>query len=299
MEKIRSFSQMLWLFLVNGNWSFPITKNIYQGPLKIICSPGLNCYSCPASTTYCPIGSLQQLFLSIRFSIQSGHFYIGTFVLGSMGILGAFCGRFICGWVCPFGFFQELLYKIHSPKFSIPSWLRWFKYLVLLLLVVVLPLTVVDQFGLGRPWFCKYLCPAGTLEAGIPMVLLQPDLRATIGLLYWNKIVILLFYIIWSIVSSRAFCRTTCPLGAFYAMFSKFQLVKLKLNKQICTNCKACHSVCPVEIKFNETPTSPECVNCLKCMTEACNYGAIEVDIAGYSLTPMGKHSIKTTSNTR
>jgi len=282
MELARKWVQALWFFLANGFWGFPITGNIYQGPLKIICSPGLNCYSCPAATTYCPIGSLQQLLLGVRFALQSGQLYIGTFVVGSMGMLGAVFGRFICGWACPFGFIQELLHKIPSPKYSIPVPLNWLKYLFLAFFVIILPLVLVDDFGMGKPWFCKYVCPAGTLEAGIPMLILMPDLRSTVGWLYVNKIVILIGFITWSILSSRPFCRTTCPLGAFYALFSRYQLIKLKLNEDNCTKCGACHTVCPVEIKFNETPDSCECVNCMRCMTEACHFDAISVEVAGY-----------------
>ncbi len=284
METIRIWTQLLWVFLSNGFWGFPVTKTIYQGPLKAICSPGLNCYSCPASTTFCPIGSLQQLLLGVRFSLMTGNFYLGTFVVGSMGLLGAVFGRFICGWACPFGFFQECLHKIPSVKLKVPDFLKYFKYFFLLVFVIILPLFVVDQFGLGKPWFCKYVCPAGALEAGIPMLLLQPDLRKTIGMLYYSKIAILVGFIIWSIASSRPFCRTTCPLGAFYSLFSRYQLIKLKHSEDACTKCKACHSVCPVGVKFNETPNNLECVNCMKCMTKACKFGAITIEVAGYEL---------------
>ena len=284
METVRKLVQTLWVLLVNGFWGFPWTRNIYQGPLKVLCSPGLNCYSCPAATTYCPLGSLQQLLLGIRFSLETGSYYVGSFVLGGMGLLGAAFGRFICGWACPFGLVQELLHKIPSRKFSVPKWLTWLKYGFLALFVVILPLTVIDEFGLGAPWFCKYVCPAGTLEAGIPMVLLQPELRSTVGWLYLNKIIILLLFTGWSIVASRPFCRTTCPLGAFYALFNRYRLIRLRFNAQNCTQCKACHHVCPMGIHFNETPDSGECISCLKCMTQACNFGAISVEVAGYSL---------------
>lgn len=283
MEAARKVIQTLWFFLVNGFWGFPLTRNIYQGPLKVVCSPGLNCYSCPASTTYCPLGSLQQLLLGIRFSLETGGMYFGTYVVGSMGLLGALCGRFICGWACPFGLFQELLHKIPSVKLPFPARLTWLKYGFLAFFIVLFPLFLIDEFGLGAPWFCKYVCPAGTLEAGIPMMLLQPDLKTTIGWLYWNKIALLLFFVLWSVVTSRPFCRSTCPLGAFYALFNKHRLIKLKHISENCTQCGACHSVCPMGIHFNETPDSGECISCLKCMTQACKFDAISLEIAGYS----------------
>ncbi len=284
MELARKWVQLVIALLTNGYWGFPATKTIYQGPLKVVCSPGLNCYSCPAATTYCPIGAIQQLMLSLRFNLENAQYYLGWYVLGCIGVVGSFLGRMVCGWACPFGFIQELLYKIPSRKFSVPRPLRYVKYAVLLLMVFLLPLLLVNDFGMGDPWFCKYLCPAGTLEAGIPMLLLRPGLRATIGLLFYSKLVILILFIFWSMVASRPFCRVACPLGAFYALFSRVRLVKLTLDKEKCTDCKACHSVCPMGVKFNESPDDAECITCLACMNQACRYDAISLTVGGIPL---------------
>lgn len=284
MERIRLWVQALWFFLTNGYWAFPLTKNIYQGPLKIICSPGLNCYSCPASTTFCAMGSLQNLFAAIRFNVQTGQYFFGSFVVGTIGLLGIVFGRFICGWGCPFGLLQDLLAKIPAKKFKIPSFLLAGKYLFLALFVIILPLAIVDDYGLGNVWYCKYICPVGTLEAGIPMIFLQPELRKIIGTLFWSKFTIMALFLGWSTLSVRPFCKTACPLGAFYSMFSRYQLIKMKLNKELCTNCQACHPVCPMDIRFNEQPNNPGCINCLRCMNEACTFGAISIEIAGYPL---------------
>lgn len=284
MAQLRRWIQVLWLFLANGFWGFPVTGTLYQGPLKVLCSPGLNCYSCPASTTFCPIGSLQQLLLGLRMSLPAGQFHVGTYVLGCMGLLGTAFGRFICGWACPFGLVQEWLHRLPTPKYGIPRVLRWGKYLVLLVMVILLPLLVVDSFGLGRPWFCTYLCPAGTLEAGIPMLLLSPDLRPAAGWLYLYKLALLAALVLWSMVASRPFCRTLCPLGAFYGLFNRMSLIQLKFNADNCTKCGACHQVCPVEIHVDDTPNSSECIRCLRCCTEACRFDALSLDMAGYTV---------------
>jgi len=284
MEAVRKWVQAVFGFLVNGYWAFPFTRTIYQGPLKVLCSPGLNCYSCPAATTYCPIGSLQQLLAGLRMAVESGQYYFGLYVVGSMGVLGAVFGRLICGWACPFGLVQELLYKIPARKFGVPRVLRYAKYGVLAVFVVLLPLLAADRFGFGQLWFCKYICPAGTLEAGIPMLILQPELRSTIGVLFYNKLAFMIFFIGWSVLASRPFCRTTCPLGAFYSLFSRFKLVRLRLVEENCTQCQACHQVCPMGVRFNESPDDTECITCLACMSKACQYGAISLEIAGMPL---------------
>ena len=284
MELIRRWVQVFFALLTNSNWSFLSTRNIYQGPLKIICSPGLNCYSCPASTTYCPIGSLQNLVGGIRLALENGQYYFGISVVGAMGILGGLFGRMVCGWMCPFGLIQDGLYKLPSPKYEVPGVLRYGKYLMLFIVVLLLPLLLIDEFGGSSPWFCTFVCPTGTLEAGLPMLLLRPNLRAAIGPLFFNKLVILLFFLVWSVLASRPFCRTTCPLGAFYALFRKVRLVKLRLNRDRCTNCKACHSVCPMGVKFNESPDDGECISCLACMNKACTFNAITLEIGGIPL---------------
>ncbi|MEW6501841.1 MAG: 4Fe-4S binding protein [Thermodesulfobacteriota bacterium] len=284
MELLRKWVQIVVALVTNGSWSFPFTRTLYQGPLKVICAPGLNCYSCPAATSYCAIGSLQQLLASLRFALENGQYYFGLSVVGIMGVLGTIFGRMLCGWACPFGFVQELLHKLPTRKFGIPRALRYGKYGFLVLFVILLPLLYVDEFGTGHPWFCKFVCPAGTLEAGLPMLWLQPNLRNTIGLLFYNKLMILAFFVLWSVVASRPFCRTTCPLGAFYALFAKVQLLRLRLDTSRCTNCKACHHVCPTGVKFNERPDDPECISCLACMNKACQFDAISLEIGGLPL---------------
>jgi polyferredoxin len=151
-------------------------------------------------------------------------------------------------------------------------------------MVLLLPLFAVNEFGIGQPWFCKYLCPAGTLEAGIPMLILQPSLLSTIGWLFYNKVIILIGFIIWSILASRPFCRVACPLGAFYALFSRCKIVKLQHDPVKCTNCKACHKVCPMGVKFNESPADAECISCLACMNKACRFDAISLSVGGIPL---------------
>ncbi|MEW6218985.1 MAG: 4Fe-4S binding protein [Thermodesulfobacteriota bacterium] len=289
MEPIRKWVQLLWLFLSNGSWSFPVTRTIYQGPLKAICAPGLNCYSCPAATTACPIGSLQHLMAAARETLAAGQLFLGGSVVGAMGVLGALVGRMVCGWACPFGLIQELLYKIPSRKLGVPRPLGCIKYGMLALLVLVLPALAVDQFGYGSPWFCKLICPAGTLEAGLPMLILQPALTASLGLLFYSKLFILAFFTSWSVLASRPFCRTTCPLGAFYALFSRVSLVRLRHDAQACTQCGACHQVCPMGVRFNESPDDAECIRCLRCMQEACRFGAIRLEIGGVPVGDAGR----------
>ena len=131
-----------------------------------MCVPGLNCYSCPAATGACPIGAFQAVVGSSKFKFT--YYITGFFIL-----LGVLLGRFICGFLCPFGWFQDLLHKIPGKKFSTAKMkpLRYLKYVILVVFVILLPAFVTNSLGMGDPFFCKYICPQGVLEGALPLVI--------------------------------------------------------------------------------------------------------------------------------
>ena len=203
---------------------------LYRGPLKTVCVPGLNCYSCPAAVGSCPIGSLQAVIGSPKYSIS-------LYILGILAALGVLLGRVVCGFLCPFGWFQELLHKIPGKKFSTRPlrFLTWLKYVILVLFVIVLPMTVVNEVGLADPFFCKYICPAGILEGGIPLALTNESIRASLGELFTWKSCVLLGIVVLSVFFYRPFCKWICPLGAFYALFNRVSLCRLSVDEGKCT----------------------------------------------------------------
>jgi len=214
---------------------------------------------------------------SLRFS-GGGFPLFGAIILGYVGFIGAAVGRLTCGWVCPFGFIQDLLHKIPTPKFSLWQPLRWLKHGVLALLVVIMPIFFVDSSGLGHPWFCKLICPAGTLEGAIPLLLLKPGLWGTVTFFFWNKLVILILILGAAIVISRFFCRTLCPLGAFYSLFSRISVFQLEFIEGNCVECGACSRKCPTGVVPNKELDSPECIMCLRCL-DACHFRALDFSI--------------------
>lgn len=172
-----------WVQILSAITLNPIVTNYFTGTIvraksKGICVPVLNCYSCPAAVGACPIGSLQHAFASIRFRFATGELQFGLYVLGSLGIVGSLVGRFPCGWFCPFGLLQDILHKIPGPKLRIPRILTYLKYLILVMTVLLLPAVVLNAAGFGDTWFCKWICPAGTLEAGLPLVTANADIGA-------------------------------------------------------------------------------------------------------------------------
>ena len=193
-------------------------------------------------------------------------------------LVGAVLGRFVCGWLCPFGLVQDLLYKIPFVKKlrRLPGdrWLKYLKYFILVGFVIVLPLTVLDIVGQGEPWFCKYICPSGTLFAGIPLVASNSMLQSAVGWLFAWKAGILAVLVLLSILVYRPFCRYLCPLGAVYGLFNPIAFYRYEIDAGLCTKCGKCQRACKLDIPVYKTPNSPECIRCGDCR-RACPHGAV------------------------
>lgn len=279
MERRRHITQWLSTLLANSYWLFLGNTPIYQGPLKTVCFPGLNCYSCPAAAFACPVGALQNFATTLRMGLPFGHF--GAYIIGLLGLTGTLLGRIPCGWLCPFGFLQEWIYRIPTKKLGLPRALRFGPYVFLIFFVLLLPALIVDESGYGSLWFCKYICPAGTLEAGLPLMLLAPDLRQMIGALFFNKIILLVIILGLCVFISRFFCRVVCPLGAIYGLFNKTSFIRLEFHERACVNCKACFKICPTGVSFfngADSINTHACIRCMKCYS-ICPSDAVSISI--------------------
>ncbi len=277
-ERKKNIIQALATLATNANLKGFFEGRIYTGNTKVACVPGLNCYSCPGAVGSCPIGSLQAVIGSKKFSIS-------YYVLGIMILIGALLGRLVCGLLCPFGFVQDLLYKIPTPKFKIPEKidrpLRYLKYAILLVFVILLPIFLTNQFGLGAPYFCKLICPAGTLGGALPLLATNEGLRSTIGFLFFWKLSILIVIVALSIFTYRPFCKYICPLGAFYSFFNKIGFYKMEFVPDKCVNCGLCEKSCKMDINVRANPNSLECIRCGAC-TAACRHDALVMTYAGF-----------------
>ena len=275
-KHLRKFVQAGWSVLTNAyiQGFLPGGPAIYQGALKRLCVPGMNCYSCPGALGSCPIGSLQAV-------LNERNRRFPFYVLGFLATIGLILGRFVCGWLCIFGFIQELLYKIPTPKLKIPEKvdkpLRYLKYVILVVFVIGLPLFYRTSYGAGEPFFCKYICPVGTLQGGIPLVLLNDTLRQTLGWLFNWKMLLLIICVVSSIFIYRPFCKYICPLGAFYALFQKVSLIRMKVDNNSCTDCGTCKKVCGMNVDPHLNPNSAECIRCGECM-KACPMKALSFE---------------------
>lgn len=263
----RRLIQLTSALIYNANLKGFGEGSIYQGELKGLCVPGLNCYSCPGAIGACPLGSLQSAVGSIRGKLP---FY----VLGLLILFGLFLGRLICGFLCPFGLIQELLHKIPAPKIKknrITRILSYVKYIILAVFVLYLPLYYGYHKGYPLPAFCKYICPAGTLEGGIPLTGADPSLRVMLGALFSWKVALMLGILAASVVLYRFFCRFLCPLGAIYSLFAGISVFGLQVQEEKCTRCGKCIRHCRMDVK---RVGDRECIQCGDCRS-VCDADAI------------------------
>lgn len=257
LSRFRNLTQLSSLVLGNSYFASVITKGISTGSQKGACVPFLNCYSCPSALFACPIGTIQHFAVIHTFPL---------YPLALLALVGLGVGRMTCGWLCPFGLIQDLLYKLPTAtKIAVPQWANLIKYLVLISLVIVIP------YLSGEPWFSK-LCPAGTLLAAIPIAVWNPAnpvngtplMPTAPGLQFMLSTLILLLFLIWFALSKRPFCRVVCPLGAIFSFFNGFSFVRLQVGNG-CDTCGRCQDYCPMGIKVYENPNSAECIRCLEC----------------------------------
>jgi polyferredoxin len=253
---LRRWTQFLCTVLSNSYAGTIYTKTVSNNMLKGVCVPFLNCYSCPTALFACPIGTLQH-YMSIHM--------IPYYLLGFLSVIGMTIGRMACGWACPFGYIQDLMFKISQKHYSMPYYLKYVKYFVLLILVIVLP------YITGEMWFSK-ICPAGTLTAGIPWTIWNPVNQANghhllsdpPGFMFYLSLIILISFCVWFTVAKRPFCRVFCPMGAFFALFNNFSMIRLKIDGT-CDNCSVCQHHCPVDLNVSVDVGSGECIRCLEC----------------------------------
>ena len=248
-----------------------IDGKIYEGNAKYLCVPGLNCYSCSGAVGSCPLGALQNALSA------AGH-RAGWYVLGIFLLFGVVLGRTICGWLCPLGLIQELLHRIPTPKIRkgrVTKVLSWLKYGILATFVIAVPLYYGLAKSLPYPAFCKFICPAGTLEgaAGHLAYSGNASMYEMLGLLFTRKWVILLVVGLACVFCFRCFCRFLCPLGAVYGLFNRFSIIGVRVDADRCNGCGACVRGCRMDVKH---VGDHECIHCGKCM-EDCTQGAISL----------------------
>lgn len=228
--------------------------------------------------------------------------------IASFLITGVLIGKSLCGWVCPFGFIQDLVGVIRRKKMLISlrthDTMVYLKYFFLgIALLVSVSFSAAKLMGTHESYerafgvFAKVpfstLSPSETLFGTLPRMIV--DLRHTLletpvldvlsGIanltpLFWVQLFIMVGVLILSAYIPRVWCRYFCPHAAIMALMNKFSFLGLRRDPVKCTkgSCRRCVEVCPMDIRILDLPwekiNDPECIYCMKCV-DACSDKAI------------------------
>jgi len=239
----RAWIQTGFLFV----WLAPLGLRFHS-----FCGPVFHCYSCPLAAFACPIG--------IMAGAASLHM-IPFALIGTLLVVGGLVGAAVCGWMCPFGFLQDLASRVPTRKFTLPAWSGHLRYVVLAGLVLAIPFF----FGESHPLYICSVCPAGALEGSAPNLV---KTAVAGGPVIWPnalKIGIVAAFLGAMFFVSRPWCTLLCPLGAIYGLFNRASVFFLRFLPEKCTNCGLCRKLCPMGVKPDERANDPRCMRCLEC----------------------------------
>ncbi len=281
----RRLIQLYSALLYNAYLKGFVNGSIYTGSTKALCVPGFNCYSCPGAVGACPLGSVQA-------AVASSGQHIGFYMIGIILLYGLIAGRTICGFLCPLGLIQELLHKIPTPKLRksrLTRAMTYLKYVFLAVFVFAITLYYGLAKGMAVPAFCKYICPAGTVEGAMGL-LSNPNNEGYFGMLgifFTRKFIIMLIIGLACVFCYRSFCRFICPLGALYGLFSRIAIVGIKVDPLRCNGCGLCVKTCKMDVRY---VGDHECIHCGECM-DRCPKEAISLKAGKYTLMCPSKNN--------
>jgi polyferredoxin len=241
-----------WRWLVQAGFVF-VWLNPFFLRLHTVCSPVFHCYSCPLATFACPIGVLA------NFSALHLFPFIAA---GTLLAVGALFGSLVCGWACPFGYLQDLLAKVPTPKYRVPAWTGFIRYAVLGLFVLAIPFF----FGEGSPLFFCRLCPAGALEAALPY---SASLAIAGQEIVWPsaaKLAILGAVGLAMLFVWRPWCTLFCPLGAIFGLCNRIAFFYVDFREGDCDDCGICHKLCHYAGRNEQRAGESRCIRCLECV---------------------------------
>ncbi len=181
-----------------------------------------------------------------------------------------FGGRSFCSWICPYHWLAEQGEKIHQylkkkkiiRNHTFDTKIRYYFFVIFLGLAWLTGYTVFETIN-----------PVGIISRAI---VYGPSL-----MLIWVAM-LLVFEIVYS---RRGWCRYFCPVGVSYQLIGMLSLFRVKWDKEKCSNCKRCQSVCMVPDVLNNTVNTGKsnyvdsslCTRCGMCVDicddEALGYG--------------------------
>jgi len=155
----------------------------------------------------------------------------------------------ICGWGCQLGLLQDLLYRAPLPKWKPPFWLsNTMRVAAFVALVGGLVIAASD-------W----------IRAVDPFRLFQFNFTLLVGLFSAAVLVASLFVY-------RPWCQFLCPFGLIGWAVEQVSLLRPRINRKACKECKLCVKACPTQAMadiFKGRKIHADCFACGACIA-AC-----------------------------
>jgi polyferredoxin len=229
--------------------------------------------------------------------------------VASFLLVGILIGKSLCGWICPFGFMQDLVDFIKRRKMEIvPRTHKTMLYVKYGVLGIALFVSVTFSVAKALVVYASYegaigifakapfttLSPSETLFAAVPKIVRDFANAVSVGQLdvfsgilsatplLWVQLFILGAVMIFVAYVPRGWCKYFCPHGAIMAILNRFSFLGLRRDPARCAKaeCRQCVEVCPMRVPILDLPwekfSHPECIYCLKCV-DACSDGAIKL----------------------
>ena len=257
--------------------SLVLSNAYFLSYLRFIPCGYLQCSNCALSTFSCPLILIERgAVMTSMGMLTSINSKFAASVLAAVAMLiffGSLFGSFACGWLCPFGFLQDLLAKIPVKKFKLPGWSGHLRLPIFFGLVIGLP------YSTGKLAFCD-ICPPGTINrlwqqaAGIPLFFRTPE-----GAWAVASIILLIVVLTAAVFIERPFCALLCPIGGFQGLFNKFSGVFINVDREGCVDCGRCEKACPQGLNPALVPAHSQCTRCLECTGVACRFIRADVRI--------------------
>ncbi len=229
-------------------------------------------------------------------SIISSRTFITTFIWAFLLLaLTIPLGRVFCGWVCPLGTLLDLTSYVTKNKMgkSLKK-LQPLKYYILFFLLVgaifstqliwfLDPLAIITR-SLTLSIFPIVTLLFSSIFSGLFSLGLLQDFLLKIHSLLSSTLLpeqltffrfsgwillILLVILGLEFLSRRFWCRNLCPLGALYALFSRYQVLRRRVDPD-CTRCGQCQKLCKMDAipdDFRST-NDQECILCWDCVKD-------------------------------
>lgn len=263
--------------LVQFGFLAVITQLVVRGALTPETSPTAP----PSAEAYCPFGGIETLY---NYVVTGGSFIhharlSNLVILAALVVTAVVLRSAFCGWICPFGTFQEwimvfsrFLQRRFKPvgrlaktlrarlafMAAVDRPLRWAKYVILAYILGATILTGRMIFRNYDPYEALLILTEATFGAGLVILI------AVVGL---------------SLFVERPWCRYFCPLSPVIGFFGKLSPIRIERTGDYCKGCSICTTRCPMGLPVATATqiTAVECNGCLNCIEVCPRGGALDL----------------------